>query len=268
MSRKLIIFITLCFLIISNSCNTAKEIVGSDKSNTTATDNNRICLEIKEKLVPRQYEGSNDSSIISIITGESIDTIPEWCFSRISSLKEVIIQGSGIVVEPNAFYACKNLQKAFLDNVTKCGESAFKMTSIDSISLMRCEYIEDFAFANCNSLCYVILSDSLKQIGDFAFSSDTTLVKVNVPEGQIGCCSFMGCRKLKDVKLGNVTVIGESAFLDCTSLCEITIPESVLEIRSEAFAGCSNLKVVRVTNRQTIIANNAFDSNTIIKYKN
>lgn len=268
MGRKIIILIMFCFTIISSSCSSAKEVIIHGVSCAFSTDNNRICLEIKDKLIPRQYEGSNDSSIISIITGESIDTIPEWCFSRIPSLKEVIIQGSDIVVEPNAFYACKNLQKAFLDNVTKCGESAFKMTSIDSISLMRCEYIEDFAFANCNSLCYVILSDSLKQIGDFAFSSDTTLVKVNVPEGQIGCCSFMGCSKLKDVKLGNVTVIGESAFLDCTSLCEITIPESVLEIRSEAFAGCSNLKVVRVKNRQTIIANNAFDSNTIIKYKN
>ena len=268
MSRKLIIFITLCFSIISSSCNTVKEVYGNDKRNTPATDNNRRCLEIKDKLIPRQYEGSNDSSIITIITGESIDTIPEWCFSRIPSLKEVIIQGSGIVVEPNAFYACKNLQKAFLDNVTKCGESAFKMTSIDSISLMRCEYIEDFAFANCNSLCYVILSDSLTQIGDFAFSSDTTLVKVNVPEGQIGCCSFMGCSKLKDVKLGNVTVIGESAFLDCTSLKEITIPESVIEIKGEAFAGCSKLQIVRVFSRKTKIANNAFDDNTIIEYIN
>lgn len=268
MGRKLIIFITLCFLIISNSCNTAKKFIGSDKSYTTATDNNRICLEIKEKLVPRQYEGSNDSSIISIIISESIDTIPEWCFSRIPSLKEVIIQGSGIVVEPNAFYACKNLQKAFLDNVTKCGESAFKMTSIDSISLMRCEYIDDFAFANCNSLCSVSFSDSLKRIGDFAFSSDTALVKIYIPNGEIGSCCFMGCSKLHDVTLGNVSVIGESAFLDCTSLCEITIPESVLEIKSEAFRGCSSLKVIRVLNRRTQIAENAFDNNTIIEYQN
>ena len=104
-------------------------------------------------------------------------------------------------------------------------------------------------------------------IGDFAFSSDTALVKINVPSGEIGSCSFMGCNKLQDVTLGNVSVIGESAFLDCTSLHEITIPKSVLEIKSEAFAGCSNLKVVSVLNRHTIIANNAFDNSTIIEYK-
>lgn len=78
----------------------------------------------------------------------------------------------------------------------------------------------------------------------------------------------MGCSKLHDVTLGNVSVIGESAFLDCTSLCEITIPESVLEIKSEAFVGCSSLKVIRVLNRRTQIAENAFDNNTIIEYQN
>ena len=268
MSRKLIIFITLCFLIISNSYNTAKEIVGSDKNNTTATDNNRICLEIKEKLVPRQYEGSNDSSLITIITSEAIDTIPEWCFSRISSLKVVLLRGKDIVVESNAFYACKNLQTINLNNVIECGENAFKMTSIGSVRMEMCECIEDFAFANCTKLREVSLSESIKKIGDFAFSTDTALVKINVPNGVIGSCCFMGCSKLKDVKLGNVTVIGESAFLDCTSLKEITIPESVIEIKGEAFAGCSKLQIVRVFSRKTKIANNAFDDNTIIEYIN
>lgn len=268
MSRKLIIFTILCFSIISISCNTTKEIIGSDKSNTSATDNNRKYLVIKEKLVPRQYEGSNDSSIISIITGESIDTISEWCFSRIPSLKKVIIQGKDVVVESNAFYACKHLQKVNLDNMTKCGESAFKMTSIESISLRRCEYVEDFAFANCTTLREVSLSESIKRIGDFAFSADTALVKINVPNGEIGRCCFMGCNQLQDVRLGRVSVIGESAFLDCTSLKEITIPESVIEIKGEAFAGCSKLQIVRVFSRKTKIANNAFDDNTIIEYIN
>lgn len=266
MSRKLIIFITICFLTISNSCNTAKVIVGSDKSNTSATDNNRICLEIKENLVPRQYEGSNDSSIISIITGESIDTIPEWCFSRIPSLKKVILQGKNVVVESNAFYACKNLQKINLDNVIKCGENAFKMTTLDSVCMSRCEYIEDFAFANCNCLRHVSFSDSLRYIGDFAFASDTALVAINIPNGEIGGCSFMGCSKLQNVTLGNVSVIGDSAFLGCTSLSEITIPESVLEIKSGAFGECPNLKIVRVLNKRAKIANNSFNESIIIKY--
>lgn len=268
MGRTVILFIMLCYLIISSSCSSAKDVIYHDKSNSFAMDSHRKYFEIHEKLFPRQYEGSNDSSLFAIITHESIDTIPEWCFSRIPSLKKVILQGKRIVVESNAFYACKKLQKVYLNNVIKCSENAFKMTSVDSVNINRCEYIDDFAFANCNSLCSVSFSDSLKRIGDFAFSSDTALVKIYIPNGEIGSCCFMGCSKLHDVILGNVSVIGESAFLDCISLCEITIPESVLEIKSEAFVGCSSLKVIRVLNRRTQIAVNAFDNNTIIEYQN
>ena len=267
MDRKGIVLIILCVLIISSSCSYAKKVLGNGVSHTFTTFNNKKSLEIHERLVPRQFEGLCDSTIVTIIANESIDTIPEWCFSRIPSLEEVILRGKNIVVESNAFYACKNLQKVNLSNVIKCGENAFKMTAIDSVSIIKCKYIEDFTFANCNSLCYASFSDSLKHIGDFAFSSDTALVKINVPNGEIGCCSFMGCSKLQDVTLGNVSVIGESAFLGCISLREITIPESVIEIKSEAFAGCHNLKIIRLLNNHTIIANNAFDNNTIIKYK-
>lgn len=268
MIRKVIIFIMFCLTVISSSCSSTKKVIGHGENYPSVIDSNKKSLEIQEKLVPRQYEGSDDSSIISIHIDESVDTIPEWCFSRIPSLKEVIIRGNDVVVESNAFYACKNLQKVNLDNVIKCGESAFKMTSVDSINMIRCENIEDFAFANCNSLCFASFSGSLKYIGDFAFSSDTALIKINVTSGEIGSCCFMGCNKLHDVTLGNVPVIGESAFLDCTSLKEITIPESVIEIKGEAFAGCSKLQIVRVFSRKTKIANNAFDDNTIIEYIN
>lgn len=267
MGRHVIAFIVLGISIVSSSCNSAKNMIDREVGYTSVTFKKK-CLEIHERLAPRQYEGSSDISIITLITDESINIIPEWCFSRMPKLKEVLIKGKDVVVEPNAFYACKNLQKVNLDNVIKCGENAFKMTSVDSVNLNRCEYIEDFAFANCKILRYASFSDSLKYIGDFAFSSDTALIKINVPNGEIGNCSFMGCTKLKDVTLGGVSVIGESAFLDCSSLCEITIPESVIDIKSEAFAGCSNLKVVNIANRKAVIANDAFDNKTIIKYRN
>lgn len=269
MNRKVIVLIVLCALIMLSSCGSARGINGVNGTNyASAIFNDKKCLEIYNKLYPRQYEGFSDSTMITIIAGESIDTIPEWCFSRIPLLNEFIIRGKNVVIEPNAFYACKNLQKVNLNNVIKCGENAFKMTAVDSVCMIRCEYIEDFAFANCNFLHCVSFSDSLRHIGDFAFSSDTALVEINIPNGIIGSCCFMGCSNLQNVTLGNVSVIGESAFLNCTSLHEITIPETVVEIKDGAFSGCTNLKVVKVLNRRTIIANNAFDNGKIIRYLN
>lgn len=267
MNRKIIILIILCALIIVNSCGSTKEMISLNVDSFSASLNENKNFSINKKLAPRQYEGSNDSTLISIIINESIDTIPEWCFSRIPSLEAVLLKGKDIVVESNAFYACKNLQTINLNNIIKCGENAFKMTSIGSVRMELCENIEDFAFANCSKLREVSLSESIKKIGDFAFSADTALVNIYVPNGEIGSCCFMGCNQLQSVRLGNVSIIGESAFLDCTSLKEITIPESVIEIKGEAFSACTNLKVVRVLNRRTKIANNAFDDNTIIEYK-
>ena len=42
---------------------------------------------------------------------------------------------------------------------------------------------------------------------------------------------------------GNVTCIGEAAFLDCSSLASITIPKSVSSIDLNAFSGCSKLTI-------------------------
>lgn len=268
MSRMIIILFLFIVSTISSSCGSMNGIIGNDINHISSTYVKGQNIEILERLSPREYEGSNDSSLITIITSEAIDTIPEWCFSRISSLKVVLLRGKDIVVESNAFYACKNLQTINLNNVIECGENAFKMTSIDSVRMEMCECIEDFAFANCTKLREVSLSESIKKIGDFAFSTDTALVKINVPNGVIGRCCFMGCNQLQEVRLGKVSVVGESAFLDCTSLKEITIPESVIEIKGEAFAGCSKLQIVRVFSRKTKIANNAFDDNTIIEYIN
>lgn len=264
MEKKVILFVALYVLIMFRLYSS---VIGVNSTNyPPATFNSLNCLKINEKLSPRQYEAFSDSAVISIIAGESIDTIPEWCFSRIPSLKEFIIRGKSVIVESNAFYACKHLQKVNLDNVMKCGENAFKMTAVDSVCMNRCEFVEDYAFAHCSSLRHVSLSDSLRYIGDFAFSSDTTLVEINIPNGIIGNGSFMGCSNLQNVTLGKVSVIGEYAFLDCTSLCEITIPESVLEIKSEAFSGCTNLKIVRLLSKRTKIANNAFIDGIVKEY--
>ena len=56
----------------------------------------------------------------------------------------------------------------------------------------------------------------------------------------------------------DITLIGDSAFSDCTTLATITIPESVTEIGNSAFNGCSSLTSITIPDSVTSIGDDAF----------
>ena len=64
------------------------------------------------------------------------------------------------------------------------------------------------------------------------------------PVTEIANSAFANCEKLAEVSLGSsVEIIGDSAFRD-TALTHVVFPDSVREIRSEAFSWCTELKYI------------------------
>jgi len=59
-------------------------------------------------------------------------------------------------------------------------------------------------------------------------------------------------------KIYNVTGVGKHAFIKCSSLTSITIPESVTSIGQGAFSGCSSLKSITIPRSVTSIGQGAF----------
>lgn len=76
------------------------------------------------------------------------------------------------------------------------------------------------AFKDKNTLCYFVFPDEVKHVSDYAFYK--TLLS-----GPLGFN-------------GGLVSIGESAF-EGTSISQLSLPESLLEIGSHAFSGCSSL---------------------------
>lgn len=60
-----------------------------------------------------------------------------------------------------------------------------------------------------------------------------------------------------DIPAGTM-YIKEEAFLNCSKLISVTIPDSVREIRSLAFGGCSNLASIDIPSKVRLIESEAF----------
>lgn len=87
-------------------------------------------------------------------------------------------------------------------------------------------------------------------INDYAFANYNTIETVVLPEGvlNINEYAFYNCKRLKNVFLADsIEVIEQNAFLNCISLENINIPTSLTELRNNSFDGCINLKEISIT---------------------
>ena len=90
-----------------------------------------------------------------------------------------------------------------------------------------------------------------KIINISAFEDCCNLEAAHIPEGvcHIGSTAFMGCSSLQKVDLPNsLKAISRATFKWCKKLEEIVIPDSVLHIGDQAFLGCESLVDVIVPN--------------------
>ena len=70
---------------------------------------------------------------------------------------------------------------------------------------------------------------------------------------------FNECTSLVDITIpDSVISIGEGAFAGCTSLSDITIPDSVTSIDDYAFSGCTGLPGITIPDGVTSIGENVF----------
>ena len=84
-------------------------------------------------------------------------------------------------------------------------------------------------------------------VGDVVIPEEVTYYNETRKVTSIGYCAFMNCTSLTSVTIPNgVKAIGEAAFKWCTSLTSVTIPSSVKDIRSGAFWECTSLTSITI----------------------
>ena len=204
--------------------------------------------------------------ITSLVLNEKTKYIRSCSFQGCGNLTNIIISKSVAKISKSSFAFCRNLT-----NVTICEG----VTSI-----------EYDAFSGCNSLTSITLPSSVTSVGSSAFSGCKRLESITISNAitTIGVNAFNDCKCIEyngALYLGNKTnpylvlvsvdksinkleinsqtsFIQSSAFLGCSSLTNITIPEGVTSIGNSAFSDCSSLTNITIPEGVTSIGDNVF----------
>ena len=227
------------------------------------------------------------SNLASVDLGNGVTSIGGRVFFECKSLTSINIPDNVTSIGDYAFYCCDKLTEITIpDSVTSIGEYTFAYTGlidvycqgttppvggssmffgntqrrkiyvpVESVEAYKtAEYWSDYADAIMkmqeNHEIYYRTSDSniVTPYSSWGFGAN---IVSNTYKNGIGVITFDG-------DITSIGTDGNYAFLDCTTLTSITIPDSVTSIGKEAFAGCSRLASVAIGNGVTSIGRGAF----------
>ncbi len=186
----------------------------------------------------------NNTQVRELIVPASVKRVKEQCFRDHRTLREVRFLGP-VTFEKQVFYLAKSIEAVYLaEGQTALGDQMFRSSSLQRITLpSTLETINYEAFRETKQLTEIEIPASLSYIGDGAFYSDTALD---------GSLTFSE----------NVWYIGDSAFLNCVELDQVTILNASCEIATNAF----NLCVLDVYGRKASTAIAICESNPSLRF--
>ena len=191
----------------------------------------------------------NCNNLISVTVGNRVKSIGEYVFQGCTNLTSVTIGEFVTKIGEYAFNRCKNLTKVtFGKSVNNLGSYSFSRCSgLTSIVLPQAvESIGDAAFSDCTNLEHISMGSNVKVIGTDAYYNTAFYNNSSNWENDalyIGDCIIKAKPVISDdyTFRDGTRVIADCAFVLCSNLTNITIPNSVTNIGEAAFRGCDKL---------------------------
>ncbi len=266
------------------ACTSLTTIEGLPSTVTSIGNYAFYGCEVLSKL--NSTEGKTE---INLPTG--LKTLGTDVFNRCSAITKIAIPDGVTTIGSQVFQYCTSLSEVTF------GEDS-KLTSLGNRAFEYCESLKNFDMPDTvTSLAYSVFASSgietihmstkLTSMSGQVFQYATKLKAITIPEGvvKLDYYTFEGCTSLgawdeetqaygKVVLPSTLTTISYQVFADCTSLTEITIPDSVTMLGqanswstsrySYVFRGCTALKTVNLGG-VTQIGNEAFKDCTALE---
>lgn len=232
-------------------------------------------------------------NLTSATIGEGAYDVRGGMFKGCTALTEVSIPASATSIGYNAFEGCTALTEFTVpETVHSISDNAFKdCTGLKSVTITEDTYgLGSYAFSGCTSLTEVNVLGELNVVGHHVFENTpwlkaqqekNPLVIVNnylvdgttcsgdvvLPDGLIGMGgAFMDCTALTSVQIPeSVYNINTYAFMNCTGLTEVKLPSELDTLSNYAFAGCTGLTHIEIPDTVTNFNNCVFQGCTNLK---
>ena len=269
-------------------CKSLKSITIPDKVTDIGSGSFSYCSSLTEINISDSVKTIGDSafsyctSLSSVIIPDGVKSIGSSVFTSCSSLSLVTIPDSVTKIGSYSFSGTPLLKNQTTD-VKYAGSWAIACSNASSIVIKDgTKHIADNAFTSRSKLESVTIPDGMLTIGTSAFSYCSSLATISIPDTvyKIGADAFYSTALLKnqtdsvkyagkwiikcDTSASSVAIkndtrgIADKALYGCKLITEITIPDSVISIGSNAFGMCAGLKSIVVPADVMYIGDNAF----------
>ena len=190
-----------------------------------------------EKIVSlRGNTFSNMPLLESVILPDTITEIRGQAFKNCYKLVEINIPKNLEYLGGGAFYNAISIKKIVLpDSLTYLGgESFYNASSLEEIKLSNnLSEIRGDSFEYCTSLKSIVIPDSVTRIGGHAFYSDTSLSSVVISPNsklmEIGSSAFRDCRSLYDITIPRDTAVNLRAFKNSPTIVKKYGEENIID---------------------------------------
>ena len=204
-----------------------------------------------------------DDYIKNVIITKAI-TIGENAFKRIQNLESIVLPNTVKKIEKSSFEdcylntICYNGSKNEFDSVQIDNDSGLDYNKISYYSKEEpLDLSESYWHYDEDGITPILWQNGLKY--ETTFDDEIRITGI----GDYKNTDIIIPETYKSKK---VTYIGPNAFLNCTNLTSIQLPDSIIGIERSAFSGCSNLTSIKIPDSLSYIGESVFLNCNSLQY--